>query len=241
MQGVYAIINRGNGKMYIGSARNVEARWRAHRNLLRKGRHHSFYLQRAWDKHGETGFVLQVLERVEDASTLRAVEQRWINFYGGSSGDYGYNTHPVAAGGQLPGWTPPPDSLAKQRDGRRRGEGNVKARLTENQVKEICARYAAGESVRRIAPDYGVHITTVVLIVQGKTWKHVDAPRYLHRPEATGKFHRGDKLTDADVLAIRERCARRERHRAIAQEYGVSIQTVDNISRGFRQTTDSTL
>lgn len=247
MRGVYAITNKANGKMYVGSARNIEVRWHAHRNMLRAGKHHSFYLQRAWNKYGEDGFILQVLERVEKDGDLRAAEQRWLDFLGSSSGgDSGYNVHPVAAGGQLPGWTPPPESLAKQRDGRRRGEGNIKARLNEAQVKEICARYAAGESIRKIAPVYDVHTTTIALIVQGKTWKHVDAPRYKHLFEATGKSHRSDKLAASDVEAIRARLTRGDKGIGkqiadVAREYGVSRQTIENIVYGRRRTLDSTL
>lgn len=235
MQGVYAIVNRENGKMYIGSARNIETRWHQHRSLLRGKRHHSFYLQRAWDKHGESAFLLQVLERVDDVSELRAVEQRWIDFLGGSSGDYGYNVHPVAAGGQLPGWTPPPTSLAKQRDGRRRGEGNTKAKLTEEQVKEICARYVAGETIRQIAPDYGVNMTNIARIVRGEAWKHVDVARLKHSLETTGKLRRDYRLTVADVATIKIRLECGESQSVLAREYGVSSGTISNIATGRRK------
>jgi len=53
---VYAITNTVNGGSYIGSTTNLASRWKTHRYLLRKGKHHSFILQKAWDKYGETSF-----------------------------------------------------------------------------------------------------------------------------------------------------------------------------------------
>lgn len=54
--GVYAITNRFDGKCYIGSSVNIDARFKQHQALLRKGTHHSAKLQRAWDKHGADAF-----------------------------------------------------------------------------------------------------------------------------------------------------------------------------------------
>jgi len=58
---IYAIKNRVNGHAYIGSTTNYKSRWHTHRSTLRRGVHHSFVLQRAWDKYGESAFDFQVL------------------------------------------------------------------------------------------------------------------------------------------------------------------------------------
>jgi group I intron endonuclease len=58
---IYAIENIHNGKMYIGSTKNYVYRWRAHKTTLRKGAHHSFVLQKAWEKYGESSFVFKLL------------------------------------------------------------------------------------------------------------------------------------------------------------------------------------
>lgn len=54
--GIYKIQNTANGKRYIGSAASFTGRFYAHKHLLRKGKHHSRHLQRAWNKHGEQAF-----------------------------------------------------------------------------------------------------------------------------------------------------------------------------------------
>lgn len=59
--GIYKITNTLTGKCYIGSAVNVEQRWRQHHFALKRGTHHSQYLQRAWGKHGSEMFVFSRL------------------------------------------------------------------------------------------------------------------------------------------------------------------------------------
>jgi len=67
-----------NGKFYIGSAINIKKRWSRHKRDLDKGAHHSKYLQRSWELHGEPSFYFGVLEPVEDKGVLVAREQFWI-------------------------------------------------------------------------------------------------------------------------------------------------------------------
>jgi group I intron endonuclease len=61
--GIYEIVNLVNGKRYVGSAANLEQRWREHRSALRRGDHANIHLRRAWNKHGETKFVFRAIER----------------------------------------------------------------------------------------------------------------------------------------------------------------------------------
>lgn len=59
--GIYEIVNTANGRRYIGSAANFEGRFAAHRTGLRKGTHHSRYLQQAWNKYGAGSFEFRRL------------------------------------------------------------------------------------------------------------------------------------------------------------------------------------
>jgi len=58
---VYAIENAVNGRRYIGSTTNYKSRWHSHRSTLRRGKHHSFILQKAWNKYGEEAFTFKLL------------------------------------------------------------------------------------------------------------------------------------------------------------------------------------
>lgn len=76
--GIYDIVNITNGHRYVGSAANMAQRWGKHRRQLMADRHHSPYLQRAWNKYGEDAFRFEVLEEWEP-EFLVGIEQWWIN------------------------------------------------------------------------------------------------------------------------------------------------------------------
>ena len=80
--GIYQIKNLNNGKAYIGSTFCFKIRYKQHLDSLRKGTHHSKYLQASFNKHGSDAFVFEVLEVVEgDTAQRRLVEQAHISKY----------------------------------------------------------------------------------------------------------------------------------------------------------------
>jgi hypothetical protein len=56
----------------------------------------------------------------------------------------------------------------------RRGEANPKAKLKEDEVRDIRRRRAAGERVRDIARNYDLSERNVLLICRRDTWRHID-------------------------------------------------------------------
>ena len=77
--GVYQIINQTNGNYYIGSAVNLQRRWKDHLYRLRRGQHKNRYLQRAFKKYGEATFIFSILESIEDSSQLISREQYYLD------------------------------------------------------------------------------------------------------------------------------------------------------------------
>ena len=59
---IYKITTTHNKKFYIGSALSLSKRMKDHRNLLKKGNCHCTYLQNVFNKHGESVFVVEILE-----------------------------------------------------------------------------------------------------------------------------------------------------------------------------------
>jgi group I intron endonuclease len=94
VSGVYMILNRLNGKCYVGSAVCLFERSRDHLGALRRQKHFSKKLQNAYNKHGEEAFEFSVLSIVEDVGAefklLIAEEQRWIDVK--EAWKVGYNT-----------------------------------------------------------------------------------------------------------------------------------------------------
>lgn len=54
--GIYKIVNKINGKYYVGSSKNINGRRLRHFDELRKGSHRNVKLQRAFNKYGEENF-----------------------------------------------------------------------------------------------------------------------------------------------------------------------------------------
>lgn len=76
---IYRIRNLINGHEYVGSAANLAKRWREHKRQLRRNKHHSLYLQRAWNKYGDSNFAWEIVEYVEKPEQLLIREQYWLD------------------------------------------------------------------------------------------------------------------------------------------------------------------
>jgi group I intron endonuclease len=77
--GIYKITNVLNGRIYIGSAVNISQRKSVHFYDLRKNQHSSQKLQRSFNKHGESVFVFDIIEGVENVEHLIDREQFYLN------------------------------------------------------------------------------------------------------------------------------------------------------------------
>lgn len=99
-QGVYAIRNILNGKMYIGSTTvNFSKRWQHHKKLLRQGIHHSPHLQSSWIKYGKENFSFEIIEITKLEDSLKR-EGYYIQKYETTNPKYGYNIAKVDLNGK---------------------------------------------------------------------------------------------------------------------------------------------
>lgn len=76
---IYQILNVKNGHCYIGSALTFYYRQHDHIHRLKKRKHHSRYLQRAWNRYGAKSFEFVILELVPDKHELLKREQYWMD------------------------------------------------------------------------------------------------------------------------------------------------------------------
>lgn len=93
--GIYKIENKVNGKVYIGSSKNIENRWKQHRRMLDKKEHHSQHLQSSWDVYGSEDFSFDIIEQVEDSKKLLERESYYIQRFNSLDSNNGYNVTPV--------------------------------------------------------------------------------------------------------------------------------------------------
>ena len=80
--GIYGIVNKTNGKVYVGQTgeRFLRRYWH-HQWKLRDNSHDNMYLQNAWNKYGEDNFEYVVLEVTNDSSLLDELEIKYIDYY----------------------------------------------------------------------------------------------------------------------------------------------------------------
>lgn len=72
--GIYKIINKINNKYYIGSAFNLDKRFKRHIRNLRSNKHTNPHLQSAWNKYGESNFKF-IIVKYTDINKLISEEQ----------------------------------------------------------------------------------------------------------------------------------------------------------------------
>lgn len=95
VSGIYIIINIRNRKRYVGSAFNFEQRWKRHLSDLRKGVHHSYHLQSAYNIDGEDRFCFMIKEIIKDLTKLAIREQYWKDYYKSYLPEFGYDICPT--------------------------------------------------------------------------------------------------------------------------------------------------
>lgn len=146
--GIYQILNKINGKSYIGSAVNFIKRYGSHRWQLNNNRHGNIHLQRAFNKYGADAFEFIVLEYCQKEKLLER-EQFWLYYLKPS-----YNVRPIA-GNQL-GFKHRPESILKMKSviytderklnmskGRknRKHSEETKVKLKEASKNKTCAHF----------------------------------------------------------------------------------------------------
>lgn len=74
--GIYKIENLINNKIYIGQSIHIEKRWQEHCQASSNS-----LIGKAIKKYGKENFSFQIIEEVEDISTLNNLETKYIKYY----------------------------------------------------------------------------------------------------------------------------------------------------------------
>lgn len=126
--GIYQITCTANGKIYIGSAANLIARWRVHQSELNNSKHGNTHLQRAWDKYGASTFTFTVIELV-DKECLLEREQYWLDSTQAYQRAIGFNICSVA--GSALGVTHTPETRERNSQAQKRRYQDPTARAAQ--------------------------------------------------------------------------------------------------------------
>ena len=99
ISGIYKIVNKVNGKYYVGSSKDIYDRWKEHKQYLIHKYHPNDYLQHAWNKYGEIAFDFIIIEKLTE-SELKNIEQKYLDKIKENK-SIAYNLRYDAVGGEM--------------------------------------------------------------------------------------------------------------------------------------------
>lgn len=229
--GIYCIINKVNKKFYIGSAKNIKQRWYTHKRDLRNNKHKNKYLQDAWSQYKEESFEFIILEYAEPSSLIEC-EQKWIDKFDTSKN--GYNICPIAGnttGKLLSDETK--DKIRQKAIGRKASD-KTREKMSESKSGELNPMYGrnhTAESKKLIAGNRDRSYKGELNPFFGK--QHSDEIKKKISEKNKGKRSRS-KLTENDILEIRDLAFKGIPHKVIAEKFHMSISGIRKIIRGER-------
>ena len=174
VSGIYIIKNKKTNKIYVGSSNDIRRRWRAHRSLLKNNKHHSIYLQNAYNQYGKSCFEFIILKEVaieklldEEQEIIKALDclvPAGYNMTDSTHAPFAGCSHSVEA--------------KKSQSEKNTGKNNYwygktlteehnskisksRKRYTDQEEKSFYLRLEGGEKLQSIANEQCVHPTTI--------------------------------------------------------------------------------
>lgn len=159
---IYKIINKKNGKFYVGSTINIDKRKKRHFSDLEKNKHHCLFLQRAYKKYGKESFSFsfKVID-INNEKELRLLEERYIRFCW-NSGKL-YNISKNGSGGDLISYHP---NNKKIRELQRKLVTERYTKMSDDDRKKLSRRMKGDSN-----PNYGNYWTDEMKENVSKFWK----------------------------------------------------------------------
>lgn len=77
--GVYCILNTANGKMFIGSTRDLRGKLNGQRFQLEQGGHPNEALQADWNAFGAAAFTFETIDELKPAANETAVDLKELS------------------------------------------------------------------------------------------------------------------------------------------------------------------
>lgn len=183
--GVYIITNKDNGKIYIGSGKDIRNRWAGHEYSVKRKEHEHLPFVNALRKYGSGGFIWEILEECDiiglNKSEIRDMLIEREQFYLDTLTpfvwlDIGYNHNPKAyscAGrkqtGKAAAGVPRPNRLGKSLV---MGGMNKKGSVRNSKAKWFTAISPEGKRFTRInllrfCKKYGLNKGRMSAIARG--------------------------------------------------------------------------
>lgn len=184
ISGIYKITNKTTNKIYIGSSKNIEERWKAHINLLNRNKHNNNHLQHAWNKYGNKDFEFEIIE-ICDLSNLIEREQYYIDYYNCCDHSIGYNIMPSASMSIIPKEVK--EKISNTLTGKYQGEKCFYAIYSEEQILNVIDDLLENKlSCAQIAQKHNVSFSVVRNVKYKNSWTYLT--KDLEFPSSNNNF-----------------------------------------------------
>ena len=208
MIGIYKILNKTNGKIYIGQSVNIERRWKEHlydyKNENEK-RNYNMKIHRAMRKYGIDNFVFEVIEECEKEE-LDEREIYWIDFLETQNKEKGYNLTSGGAANR---------TLA--------GEAHSQAKVTQEEVNLIKSYLKNNLTFSEIEEkiNYKISKPMICNINTGKNWfdPNETYPLRTEKTDQSGENNPRAKLTKEKVMLMRKEYSELKSPKDILKKY----------------------
>ncbi len=157
--GIYKIVNKANGKCYVGQSQNLLKRVAEHFRLLRRGHHTNPRLQHAFNKYGEANFKWEIEATCTDLADIDAIEEAFLRGEAWFEEPTFYNIADFAKA-PMRGKTHTEESKEKMRQKRLQGAHKYESpeyhkKLREAQMRRHLARPEYVDKVKIVLENFG--------------------------------------------------------------------------------------
>lgn len=221
MKVIYMMINKINGKKYIGQTNNFQVRMNGHKSDAFNPNSHSYNypLSNAIRKYGWENFDNRIIEEISDEEDYRYVDERerfFIQYYNSLSTQNGYNITNGGAG------CPKPKLTFEQKVA-------LSKLFTLEQVIDIQTRIQAGEKRITIMQDYP-YLTNSLFdnINTGLNFgnENLTYPLYNYKKDLSKRF------TQDEIHQIKNDIIQGNKYKDIAQKWDLAISMISLINNG---------
>lgn len=168
---VYFILNKLNGKYYIGKSKIGKNNRLNHHKIIAKGGRSKYgnkfqYIHYALVKYGFDNFFFDIFENYESEKDAFETEKYLIELYKTNNKKYGYN---LTAGGEGASGRITSDETKNKISNSKKGKF---CKLTGGEAEYIRFLYSTKQFIMKdLAHMYGVGITSIGSIINNKTYK----------------------------------------------------------------------
>lgn len=234
ISGIYMVVNLLNGHKYIGQSKNIKLRFMSHHCTDYINSNNCCYntkFYQALRKYGLDNFAIIILEECKE-QYLNEREIFYIKYY--DTFKNGYNS---TSGGQ--NWSENVHSteaehkraITREKNKSLQSENHPRAKLTNEEVYKIRARYINGETCESIYKDYQNKYNSLAVfkrIILGYTYKTVG-----NIPDKSTIRYTNSKFNTAQIKTIRDMYdSGQYSQSAIARQFDVSPSAIRNIIIG---------